>query len=97
MQNTSDDVRDAYHHTCKVLVRLHAIAKALYPNICDLGDAIVTVAGQDESQLGVDTRPRLIIDDTNDNAAFTDNGHLDKLREQGFQVHMVRSCEDWTL
>jgi hypothetical protein len=92
-----DEVRDAYQHTCKVLVRLHAIAKALSPNICDLGDAIVTVAKQDGSQLGLDTRPRLIINDANNNAAFMEHGHLDKLREQGFQVRMVRSCEDWTL
>ena len=57
----------------------------------------MTVARQDGSRLGVDCKPRLIINDANDNAAFTDNGHLDKLREQGFQVRMVRNCEDWTL
>ena len=91
-----DEVREAYQHTCKVLARLHAIAKAHY-SVTDLGDAIVTVAGQDGPQLGIDTRPRLIISDEDKSAAFIEHGHLDKLREQGFQVHMVRSRADMTL
>jgi hypothetical protein len=92
-----DEVCDAYQHTCQLLVRFHALAKARYSNISDLGAAIVTVARQDVSQLGIDTRPRLIIDDANKNAAFMEHGHLDKLREEGFKVHLVRSTENMTL
>ena len=93
----NDEVRDAYQRACQVLVRLHSIAKSRYPNICDLGRAIVAVARQDASQLGLDTRPRLVIDDANKNAAFTEHGHLDRLQAEGYQVHVVRCAENMTL
>ncbi len=88
------EVRSAYQYTCGVLVRLHALAKAQNPRICDLGEAIITVASQEASQLGVDTAPRLIIDDDKC-AAFTK--HLDKLQEQGIQVLLVRDLAEMAL
>jgi len=90
-----DEVRAAYQYTCGVLVRLHALAKVLNPRICDLGDAIVAVSRAEAAQLGVDTAPRLIIDDHDKCAAFTE--HLDKLREQGIQVLLVRDLAEMVL
>ena len=88
---------EAYQRTCAVLKDLHAIAKVLNPNIRELGNGIVTVAGQDASELCFDGKPRLIIDDRSKNAAFTQNGHLKKLRDSGVHIHMVRSAPDMAL
>ncbi|MCE5307321.1 MAG: hypothetical protein LLG20_06740 [Acidobacteriales bacterium] len=97
LEKHQDDVRAAYQYTCAALVRLNAIAKARNPNRCELGDAIFAVAGQDASHLDVDIRPRLIIDATKENAAFIDNGHLDKLRHDGIDVQLIRGTSDMAL
>ena len=60
--------------------------------MAELGDAIVAA-----SELSLDGKPRLIIDDRKRNAAFTQHGHLDKLRDHGIHVHMVRSAADMAL
>ncbi|MGA2137196.1 MAG: hypothetical protein ABSH50_33320 [Bryobacteraceae bacterium] len=92
-----NDVREAYQTTCAVLARMHAIARARNLNACELGSAVGVVARQDPSQLGLDERPRLIIDDTEENACFMENGHLDKLREVGIAVQLVRGATGMSL
>jgi hypothetical protein len=90
-------VCEAYRHACADLVKLHGIAKALYPDRSELGNAIITVAGQDASEICFDGKPRLIIEDRSKNAAFTQNGHLEKLRDCGVHIHMVQSAADMAL
>ena len=91
-------VCDAYRQACSDLVKLHGIAKSLYPDKAELGQAITTVGGRDASELGVDSQPRLIIDDRRSKtAAFERNGHLNKLRGCGLHVRMVRSEADMML
>jgi hypothetical protein len=90
-------VCEAYRRTCADLVQFHGMAKALYPEIGELGNGIVAVAGQEASDLCLDSKPRLIVDDSSKNAAFTQNGHLQKLRDCGVHIHMVRSAPDMAL
>jgi hypothetical protein len=90
-------VCEAYRRTCADLVQLHGTAKVLYPEIGELGNGIVAVAGQDASELCFDSKPRLIVDDSSKNAAFTQKGHLQKLRDCGVHIHMVRSKPDMAL
>ena len=90
-------VCEAYRRTCADLVQFHAMAKVLNPEIGELGNWIVAVAGQDASELCFDSKPRLIVDDSSKNAAFTQNGHLQKLRDCGVHIHMVRSAPDLAL
>jgi hypothetical protein len=90
-------VCEAYRRTCADLVQFHGMAKALYPETGELGNGIVTVAGQDASELCFDSKPRLIVDDSKKNTAFTQNGHLQKLRDCGVHIHMVRTVPDMAL
>jgi hypothetical protein len=90
LQKCEDDVRKAYHQACGALARMHAIAKTRHLNKCELGSAVLAVARQDPAQLELDAQPRLVIDDTQDNAAFIANGHLERLRELGIPVQLVR-------
>lgn len=90
-------VCEAYRRTCADLVQFHEMAKALHPEIGELGNGIVAVAGEDASELCFDSKPRLIIDDISKNAAFTQNGHLQKLRDCGVHIHMVRTVPDMAL
>jgi hypothetical protein len=89
-------VCEAYQRCCKDLVGLRGIAKALNKDIPELGDAIVAV-GQGASLLCVDGTPRLIIDATRGDAAFTKKGHLEKLHRFGLCVRMVRTPADMVM
>jgi hypothetical protein len=94
LEKNREIVIESYQRACAAMVQLHRIAKTLYPDKADLGKGIVTVAGQDASEIGFDGKPRLIIDDRSKDTAFTENGHLKKLRDHGVRVHMIRSASD---
>lgn len=89
-------VCNAYQRCCEDLVRLHGVARGLNPDMPELGNAVVAV-GQKAAPLCVDGTPRLVIDATRGDAAFSQNGHLKKLHELGICVQMVRTPADMTL
>jgi len=89
-------VASAYQNTCRLLVKFHAIAKSIHPEIEELGMGIVAAAAEDAPGLLVDDKPRLLIDDREHDVAFERDGHLAKLRGEkcGIQVQMVGGIED---
>jgi hypothetical protein len=95
----SELVASAYHEACSLLVRFHELAKSVNPKIEDLGEGIVKAAAGDAPSLLVDDEPRLLIDDRTRNAAFTRNGHLQKLRGAPHNIHvqMVSGLHDTVL
>ena len=92
-----EDVVLAYGEACRLLVELHALAKQFNPAIEDLGPGIRAATAPGAPPLQVAEKPRLLIDDRSKNAAFTNNGHLDKLRQAGLHVQMVRSPDQMKL
>jgi hypothetical protein len=100
--NHRELVARAYQNACRLLVAFRGLAKRVNPEIEELGPGIVAAAAPDAPSLLVDDEPRLLIDDrTSDertrSSAFTNNGHLDKLRNKGLQVQMVHSLSQMTL
>ena len=88
-----------YENACRLLVKLHIIAKRLNPDIQELGMGIQAVAADGAQPLLVDDKPRLLIDGRDPilTRSFIDNGHWDKLRETGLHVQMVQSDDDMVL
>jgi hypothetical protein len=82
-----------------MLVALHADASRVRPNIEKLGPGIRAVAAIDAPPLLIDDKPRLLIDNHTNDAAFTKNGHLNKLRNAPYnlKVQMVESLSDMDL
>ena len=88
-------VKMAYTDACKILFSLHEIAASLNPEIRSLGEAIVLI--KSGAALTVDERPRLLIDDRTEDASFTKNGHLQKLRDLGHHVQVIGKGDDMLL
>ena len=86
----------AYTNACKILVGMHAIGMTVNPDIRPLGEAIRAVASGARA-LTVDEKPRLLIDDRADDASFTTNGHLQKLRKLGHHVQVIGKDGDMRL
>jgi len=95
--NHRELVACAYQDTCRLLVAFRRLATRLNPGIEELGSGIIAAAAPDAPSLLVDDEPRLLIDDHTLNAAFTKNGHLDKLRNKGLHVQMVHSLDQMKL
>ena len=94
-----DLVAREYENACRLLVKLHIIAKRLNPYIQELGTGIQAVAADGAQPLLVDDKPRLLIDGRDHilTRSFIDNGHRDKLRETGLHVQMVQSDDEMVL
>ena len=88
-------VTTAYANASRVLVGMHGIAKDLNPNIRPLGEAITAVAKGTE--LTIDDKPRLLIDDRIADASFRTNQHLQRLLDLGHRVQMVEKDGDMPL
>lgn len=91
-------VARVYQSNCRLLVRLHAIAKRFQPGINELGPGIQAIAASGAPLPLIDQNPRLIIDALPDREgkdrkgydAFVKNGHLKKLRDDcGLHVQVV--------
>lgn len=98
-ENHRELVASAYQEACRLLVAFHGLAKRVNPGIEDLGKGITAAAKADALPLLVDDEPRLLIDNRTDNAAFTQNGHLQKLRGVPHNIHvqMVSGLGDMAL
>ncbi len=97
--NHRELVASAYQNTCCLLVEFRRLAMSVNPRIEELGPGIIAAAAVDAPSLLVDDEPRLLIDDRVGNVAFTQNGHLKKLREKpcGIHVQMVSRLDDMAL
>jgi hypothetical protein len=97
--NHSELVAGAYQNTCRLLVEFRELAKCVNPGIEELGPGIVAAAAKDAPSLLVDEEPRLLIYNRAGNVAFTQNGHLHKLRGAPHKIHvqMVSGLDDMTL
>jgi hypothetical protein len=89
----------AYQETCRMLVGLHAVARCVCPEIQELGSGIRAVAAAGAPPLGIDCKPRLVIDNCGENVSFEENKHLEKLRSAPYnlQVKMVEKLKDLVL
>lgn len=98
-ENNLELVASAYQEACRLLVAFHGLAERLNPRIEKLGDGIIAAAKADAQPLLVDDKPRLLIDNRTGNAAFTQNGHLRKLRGVPHNIHvqMVSGLGDMAL
>jgi len=95
--NNCELVVSAYKNTCSLLVAFHTIAKRFNPDIEELGTGIQAVATPGASLPEIDYIPRLLIDARRPDRSFTQNGHLEKLRETGLHVQIVQGEEQMTL
>jgi hypothetical protein len=97
--NHRELVAGAYQNTCRLLVEFRELAKRVNPGIEELGPGIVAAAAKDAPSLLVDDEPRLLIDNRTGNVAFTENGHLNKLRSAPRKIHvqMVSGLDDMAL
>ena len=95
--NHRELVAAAYQNVCRLLVEFRRLANWVSPKIEELGRGIIAVAAVDAPSLIVDDEPRLLIDGRTRNLAFTENGHLDKLRNTGLHVQMVHCPDQMTL
>jgi hypothetical protein len=89
--NNCELVAAEYQNACRLLVAFHVIAKRFNPVIEELGAGVRAVAIDGAPPPLVDDKPRLLIDDLQADASFKENGHLDKLRNTGLHVKVVRS------
>jgi hypothetical protein len=89
--NNCEVVTRAYKQACHLLVELHSIAKCLKPDIEELGAGIREAAAPDAPPLLIDVEPRLLIDNRQPDASFTEHGHLKRLRDTGLHVQMVNA------
>lgn len=89
LRESRESIIVAYHETCRLLVRLHAIARTLNPAIADLGPGIVATGAQDAEALLIDERPRLLIDNRENDPAFPKR--LERLREPpcNFRIDVI--------
>jgi hypothetical protein len=90
-------VKEAYQENCRLLVKLHNIARDIRPDIKELGAGILAVAASDAPLPLVDQKPRLLIIYDKDDKSFIENGHLDKLKGAGLRVKTVKSLSDLAL
>lgn len=92
-------VASQYQNACRLLVAFREVAKRVNPDIEELGPGLIAAAAPDAPPLLVDDAPRLLIDDRAGNLAFTQNGHLQKLRDKprGLHVQMVTGLDDMAL
>jgi hypothetical protein len=97
--NHRELVASAYQNTCRLLVEFRELAKRVNPAIEELGPGIVAAAAIEAPSLLVDDGPRLLIDNRKGNVAFTQNGHLQKLRGAPHKIHvqMVNGQDDMAL
>jgi hypothetical protein len=102
--NHRELVASAYQNALRLLVAFHGLAKRVNPGIEALGPSIVAAAASGAPPLLVDVQPRLLIydrarDNGARNVAFTQNGHLKKLRDEpcGIHVQMVSGLGDMAL
>jgi hypothetical protein len=96
-ENHRDLVAQEYQRVCRLLVKLHDVARDLPADVADLGPGILAVAAPRAPLPLIDDKPRLLIDDRMRNVAFKENGHLKKLRDSGLHVQMVRGLDQMTL
>ncbi|HZL50018.1 MAG TPA: hypothetical protein VFC37_03625 [Terracidiphilus sp.] len=90
-------VGEAYQENCRLLVRLHAIASRIRPDIEELGKGIMAVAASDAPPLLVDIKPRLLIIYDKNDKSFVERGHSDKLKGAGFPLKIVKVLSDMAL
>ncbi len=90
-------VAEAYQQTCRLLVKLHAIAKCVRPDIEELGPGIQAVAKSNATPPSIDVKPRLLIIYDKNDKSFIENGHLDKLMGAGLHVKIVKSLNNVAL
>jgi hypothetical protein len=97
--NHRELVACAYQNACRLLVAFRELAKRVNPGIEELGPGIVAAAAADAPSLLVDDEPRLLIDNRTGNIAFSQNGHLQKLRGAPHEIHvqMVSGLDDMAL
>ena len=87
----------AYQRTCCLLVKLHAIAKRVQPNIQSLAESISAIARSGAPCPLIDKKPRMLIGALRDKEGRDPkkydsfNSHLKKLRDDhGLHVQVVR-------
>ena len=90
-------VGEAYQENCRLLVRLHAIASRIRPDIEELGKGIMAVAASDAPPLLVDIKPRLLIIYDKNDKSFVEKRHSDKLKGAGFPPKIVKVLSDMVL
>ena len=90
-------VAEAYKENCRLLVKLHEIARRVHPNIEELGPGIMAVGASDAAMPLLDKRPRLLIAYDKDDKSFTQEGHFDKLELSGEHVKIVKRLSDLDL
>ena len=95
--NHRELVASAYQNACRLLVGFHGIAKRINSTIEELGPGIVAAAAAEAPPPLVDDKPRLLIDNRQDNVTFKKNGHLEKLYRTGLHVQMVQWQDQMTL
>ena len=84
-------VAGAYQENCCLLVGLHKIARDIRPDIEELGPGIRAVAARNATTPSIDVKPRLLIIYDKDDKSFRENGHFDKLKDDGWTVQIVES------
>jgi hypothetical protein len=89
--NNCEAVTRAYKEACHLLVEFHAIAECLKPDIVELGAGIREAATCSATPLFIDVEPRLLIDNRQPDASFTEHGHLKRLQDTGLHVQMVNA------
>lgn len=89
-------VAKAYQENCRLLVELHAIARAIRPDIKKLGEGILAVAANDLPPL-VDIKPRLLIIYDKNDTSFIEKGHLDNLERRGLHPQIVKKLNQVVL
>lgn len=87
----------AYKENCRLLVKLHEIARRMRPGIEELGPGIQAVGASDAALPLLVKRPRLLIAYDKDDESFTQNGHFDKLSLSGEHVKIVKNLSDLDL
>jgi len=89
--NHEEIVANAYQENCSLLVKLHAIAKLIRPDIEELGKGIQAVAASNAPLPAVDKKPRLLIIYDKNDTSFRENGHDDKLKRADWGPKIVKT------
>jgi hypothetical protein len=90
-------VAEAYQENCRLFVGLHKIVRDIRPDIEELGPAIRAVAASNATAPFIDVKPRLLIIYDKDDKSFRENGHFDKLKDDGWTVQIVESLSEVAL
>jgi hypothetical protein len=93
--NHGELVASAYQNACRLLKSFHGLAKRVNPSIEieALGPGIIAAAASGAPPLLVDDEPRLLIDDRTRDNSFTENGHLNKLRNSKLRHSKLRNTD----